>query len=421
MSLENLVRVFNALPRSPKTPSNLIDNHWQFGIQHISLKPSGDLLHIVNPGSLFNHTQGPAQILSETTPEAQADVALPLLLTAFTSGAGTENSPTAPWSWGTNDAVFANALEGRLKAAGVREELCKIEVGNEALISIQQAEWEKLFAIVKKQAGPRCTKCKKQPDNLKLCSGCKTASYCSRECQRTDWKAHKVICKFLGKEVTSTLDPLEYYETVAPNLPNAQRLARGIGLKFVDEGGPSGFRYVYRQISGSSTPRCRAVQAGCFRSLMQSQLHTPDANILSTSYPIRRLVVTGKDTPENFSLIFGQPPTKEIKKTQKDQRMEALLRPPPGSPDYVMSSGLQLDIGCPPWTPREPSPEEQLEVTKVRNMQALITSHMGARGVKNIKPADMQQILVSNFGADWVSALGTYQTALNAMDQDVRV
>lgn len=139
--------------------------------------------------------------------------------------------------------MFAKALEGRLKAAGVREELCTIEVGNKELIKIQQAEWQKLFAIVKKQAGPRCAKCKQQPDDLKLCTGCKTASYCSRECQKTDWKEHKVICKYLGKG-NAVLDPLEYYETVAPNDLNAQKLARGIGLKFPDEGGPSGFRYV---------------------------------------------------------------------------------------------------------------------------------------------------------------------------------
>ena len=145
----------------------------------------------------------------------------------------------------------------------------------------------------------------------------------------------------------------------------------------------------------------------------------PDTDIYFTSYPIRRLVVTGKDTPGNLSLIFGQSPTREIKKTQKDQRMEALLRPPPGSPDHAMSSNLQLDVDCPPWTPREPSPEEDLEVTKIRNMQALITSHMGAQGVKKITSADMQQILVNNFGSQWVGALGVYQTALNAMDQGV--
>lgn len=131
--------------------------------------------------------------------------------------------------------------------------------------------------------------------------------------------------------------------------------------------------------------------------------------------------MTGNDTPKNIILLLGRDDTKEIRKTIKDQRLEALLRPPPGSPDYVMATGLKLDVDCPPWTPRAPSPEEEVEVTKIRNMQHLITSHMGARGVQSITPADMQQILVSNFGAEWVGALGVYQTALSAMDQGVSV
>jgi len=31
-------------------------------------------------------------------------------------------------------------------------------------------------------------------DNLKKCGNCKTVSYCSRECQKADWKAHKPRC-----------------------------------------------------------------------------------------------------------------------------------------------------------------------------------------------------------------------------------
>lgn len=31
------------------------------------------------------------------------------------------------------------------------------------------------------------------------CSGCLMVSYCSRACQKTDWKSHKTMCKLLGK------------------------------------------------------------------------------------------------------------------------------------------------------------------------------------------------------------------------------
>ncbi|KDQ17727.1 hypothetical protein BOTBODRAFT_185817 [Botryobasidium botryosum FD-172 SS1] len=42
-----------------------------------------------------------------------------------------------------------------------------------------------------------CANCRlfKPPKEIKICSGCKTMGYCSKECQRADWKTHKPICK----------------------------------------------------------------------------------------------------------------------------------------------------------------------------------------------------------------------------------
>mmetsp|Transcript_22038 Transcript_22038/g.67809 ORF Transcript_22038/g.67809 Transcript_22038/m.67809 type:complete len:280 (-) Transcript_22038:382-1221(-) len=41
-----------------------------------------------------------------------------------------------------------------------------------------------------------CTHCGKSSIDAKLmtCSGCKTAKFCSKDCQRTGWKAHKPLC-----------------------------------------------------------------------------------------------------------------------------------------------------------------------------------------------------------------------------------
>ena len=39
-----------------------------------------------------------------------------------------------------------------------------------------------------------CFKCEKPARDLKVCSRCRRARYCSVECQRSDWKQHKSIC-----------------------------------------------------------------------------------------------------------------------------------------------------------------------------------------------------------------------------------
>ena len=48
-----------------------------------------------------------------------------------------------------------------------------------------------------------CTTCKKGPpeiQNMKNCAKCHKTPYCSRECQKADWKAHKKICSKLAAE-----------------------------------------------------------------------------------------------------------------------------------------------------------------------------------------------------------------------------
>lgn len=136
-------------------------------------------------------------------------------------------------------------------------------------------------------------------------------------------------------------------------------------------------------------------------------------------YPIRRLVITGKDTPENFAKLLGLNEKDVVAEAQRDVRMEVLLQPPRGSPSYAMARQLKLDENCPPWTPREASATEKERLNKVRAMQELIRRHMGTRSVSTINTNDMRDILVKNFGAGWTEALSVYQNAINAMDQGV--
>jgi hypothetical protein len=56
--------------------------------------------------------------------------------------------------------------------------------------------------VIKNGRGPRneaqCTTCGRSPQEEKkfsACGKCKKARYCSQECQRVDWKAHKKSCK----------------------------------------------------------------------------------------------------------------------------------------------------------------------------------------------------------------------------------
>ena len=47
------------------------------------------------------------------------------------------------------------------------------------------------------QSSQYCKCCKKVEVNFQ-CSQCKSAKYCSRKCQRRDWKHHKTICQAIG-------------------------------------------------------------------------------------------------------------------------------------------------------------------------------------------------------------------------------
>ena len=47
-----------------------------------------------------------------------------------------------------------------------------------------------------------CTRCLKKGSMtaLRRCTGCKSSSYCSKDCQRLDWPSHKQLCKSIQSQ-----------------------------------------------------------------------------------------------------------------------------------------------------------------------------------------------------------------------------
>ena len=105
---------------------------------------------------------------------------------------------------------------------------------------------------------------------------------------------------------------------------------------------------------------------------------------------------------------------KDVKNSIDEQRILALLSPPPGSPAYALHATYDRDAPAP--SPRPASPEEQQKVQAVQNLQAAVSRQLGGR--KDPTTADMQ-VIMSSFGANWAEMLPLYQLAINTMDRDV--
>lgn len=130
--------------------------------------------------------------------------------------------------------------------------------------------------------------------------------------------------------------------------------------------------------------------------------------------PIRRLIITGKDTPENFALLLG-PRWKTEEHTIEEQRLCIHLEPPPGSPYFTMFAAVDGDVPR-PTSLRPLSADEEAKLRKIRDLQAVVRSHLGDR--KKVTNEDMVATL-SSFGEAWAETLPLYQIAINTMDQGV--
>ncbi|GAB1312837.1 hypothetical protein MFIFM68171_03047 [Madurella fahalii] len=380
--MDDRVRAFNNIPRPKKTPSGL-PNHWVFGVCHVDLTPPGDLVLAIQPKSRFLKRGGPGQILSLATAHDKAEALIPYLLDAFIEPAGPDDQLATPWTWSTLDQELAQAVQDSLRTHGVKPELCQVSIctaqereileeGRDSIFKVLLQSVSRAPAAVEIGDSTKCHGCGMGREcffkPLKKCSRCNKAFYHSRDCQKEHWKRHKATCG-PSPNASSLIDAFTYYNTRAPNDPEARALMTSLGL----------------DLNPSSS---------------------------GTALPLHRLVLTGKDTPENLRLFFGSKDA--IKADHENARIECLLDPPPGSPSHIIHSHM----GDPPLPRnlRQATEAEQQKLDEVRAMQERIRQRVGVG--KAPSSQDMQAILKS-CGPNWTTMLPIYHLAVNTMDQGV--
>ena len=260
----DIVASFNRLNRPERILVGTVRNHWYFTIRHMPFYPAGDRVQITNTESRWHISTDQKQILSLPTLAARVDIIVPLILETFVKGVhrlpdGRPNPslPTyAPFSWGTKSPELARAVEKKLRALCVRADLCTVMPGIKEQNDIADESWMQFMnsmvnmgMALPEQASPGrviCGGCKKDSswfsDGLMKCSKCNTKSYCSRGCQRGDWKEHKKVCGESNDQQSSSsaaqpMDPSEYYHKVAHTVQEAKILADSISLPLPPRGG----------------------------------------------------------------------------------------------------------------------------------------------------------------------------------------
>jgi len=103
-------------------------------------------------------------------------------------------------------------------------------------------------------------------------------------------------------------------------------------------------------------------------------------NRIVYSYPIRRLTITGNDTPENFAILLG-PRWKKVSETIKEMRLVVLtsdqegICPPEGSETYNLAR--TLDEGNDVWAPRPASDDEKRDKERVLKAKEVLKEDYG--------------------------------------------
>ncbi|KAK5719412.1 hypothetical protein LTR15_007935 [Elasticomyces elasticus] len=288
--MDDIVRKFNSLPRPHVRPDGF-PNHWIIGVRRIPVEPPLDVLLVLHPESkdVFQGSPSHPSVIQTLTATEKAEAIVPLLIKGFAvkdpsicrTPIGTGG--TAPWSWTAEDLDVIPAIEAKLRAVGVRSELCKVSPASSEHI--------------------------------------------------------KTLC-----EVRSRMEKV--YNAAMAKLPGAATQDRSLDPAKIGDSACHGCG-VSQKWAGLK--RCN----GCG----------------SAWVPIRRLVVTGKDIPENFRLFFG-PVSSRLSVPHFEYRMQVLLDPPPGS--WVYTHVTPLDEGSPYWSPRPASASEQIDIDEIKLIQELM-------------------------------------------------
>lgn len=88
------------------------------------------------------------------------------------------------------------------------------------------------------QIQSKCAICSRELEALRVCSGCKTISYCSTICQQSDWPKHKLICQAIkeieNRQITREVSIDQLKGTVYELSPKSRtKLVKLIGEKCV--------------------------------------------------------------------------------------------------------------------------------------------------------------------------------------------